>query len=109
MGKWVFSSFFFSFLILVITTEAKAIDYKLPDTEGHTQSLDQYKGKWLVVNYWATWCGTCMEELPELIDFHDRGNRSRLPDEIGSLGESFGGCRQQCEQAENCGATLHVS
>jgi len=71
MGKWVFSTFFFSFLILVITTDAEAIEYQLPDTEGQTQSLDQYKGKWLVVNYWATWCGTCMDELPELIDFHE--------------------------------------
>ncbi|MBE9567323.1 MAG: TlpA family protein disulfide reductase, partial [Proteobacteria bacterium] len=29
---------------------------------------------WLIVNYWATWCGTCMKELPELIDFHENND-----------------------------------
>lgn len=67
MGKWIFSALF----ILVLATEAKAVDYELPDTNGQVQSLDQYKGKWLIVNYWATWCGTCMKELPELIDLHE--------------------------------------
>ena len=70
MSKWVFSALFLSFLSLVIITDAGAVDYELPDTNGQVQSLDQYKGKWLIVNYWATWCGLCMEELPELIDFH---------------------------------------
>jgi len=74
MGKWVFSALFFSFMILVVAAEARAVDYKLPDTNGQVQSLSQYKGKWLVVNYWATWCGTCMKELPELIDFHQNND-----------------------------------
>ena len=71
MGKWVFSTAVFAFLILVIATEAKAVDYALPDTDDQMQSLDQYKGKWVIVNYWATWCSSCKEELPELIDFHE--------------------------------------
>ena len=74
MSKWVFSTFFFAFLILVRATEARAVDYELPDTDGQVQSLDQYKGKWLIVNYWATWCGTCMKELPELVDFHENND-----------------------------------
>jgi thiol-disulfide isomerase/thioredoxin len=61
-------------LLLVLTTEVSAVDYELPDTDGQIQSLDQYKGKWLIVNYWATWCGTCMKELPELIDFHENND-----------------------------------
>jgi thiol-disulfide isomerase/thioredoxin len=70
MSKWIFSAF----LILVLAAEARAVDYELPDTNGQVQSLDQYKGKWLIVNYWATWCGTCMKELPELIDFHENND-----------------------------------
>jgi thiol-disulfide isomerase/thioredoxin len=71
MSKGIFSAFFFTFLIVVVVTDARAVEYELPDANGHVQSLDQYKGKWLIVNYWATWCGTCMKEMPELIDFHE--------------------------------------
>lgn len=71
MNKWYFSAFFLAVLTLVLSTEVRAVDYELPDTNGQVQSLDQYKGKWLIVNYWATWCGTCMKELPELIDLHE--------------------------------------
>lgn len=29
-------------------------------------SLDNYKGKWLILNYWAEWCAPCIKEIPEL-------------------------------------------
>jgi len=36
----------------------------LPDAAGAQQSLDQWRGKLLVVNFWATWCAPCREEMP---------------------------------------------
>ncbi len=39
---------------------------KIPDLTGTPQALSQYKGKLLVVNFWATWCPPCREEMPEL-------------------------------------------
>jgi peroxiredoxin len=36
----------------------------LPDSTGHAQALEQWRGKILVVNYWATWCPPCREEMP---------------------------------------------
>ena len=55
-----------SVLLLFAGTQVRAVDYQLPDLDGQMQSLEQYRGKWLIVNYWATWCKTCMKELPDL-------------------------------------------
>jgi thiol-disulfide isomerase/thioredoxin len=46
-------------------------DFTLPDLQGHDHSLSDYRGRWVLVNYWATWCPPCLEELPELEVFHN--------------------------------------
>ena len=71
MTKWLNRLMLAVFMVLLVVTKAGAVNYELPDVEGKTQSLDQYKGKWLIVNYWATWCGTCIKEIPELISFYE--------------------------------------
>ena len=40
---------------------------ELPDPAGKPQRLDQWRGQVLVVNFWATWCVPCREEMPEFI------------------------------------------
>lgn len=45
---------------------ANLLSLSIPDTSGQTQALSQWKGKALIVNFWATWCAPCVEEMPEL-------------------------------------------
>ena len=58
-------------LLLAVPLAAMAIDMPLDDINGNKVNLSSYKGKWLVVNYWATWCPPCIVEMPELQSFHD--------------------------------------
>ena len=60
------------FLLATSAGFAEPVDYSLPDMDGKQQSLADYRGKWVVVNYWATWCPPCQEEMPDLVEFHER-------------------------------------
>lgn len=55
-------------------TEAAAelLRLQLPDTAGKPQRLDQWRGNILIVNFWATWCTPCREEIPGLVRIQAR-------------------------------------
>lgn len=42
------------------------------DTHGQSQALSQWRGQVLIVNFWASWCPPCREEMPELSALHDQ-------------------------------------
>ncbi|MEJ2534300.1 MAG: TlpA disulfide reductase family protein [Gammaproteobacteria bacterium] len=51
------------------------VDFTLAMLGGGEQSLAALRGQWVVLNYWATWCGPCRKEIPDLSALHDRNER----------------------------------
>ncbi len=61
------------FLLLWLVAGASTaapVDLAAPDLDGRLRQLSEFRGKWVVANYWATWCPPCREEIPELEVFH---------------------------------------
>lgn len=51
---------------------SRAPTFALPSRSGDTVSLDQLKGKVVMLNFWASWCGPCRQEMPLLEQMHKR-------------------------------------
>ena len=60
--------FFLTYLILIVSSCSEP-DYRLVD--GSSGKLDDFLGRWLIVNYWADWCPPCIKEMPELENFYN--------------------------------------
>ena len=81
-----------SFVFVQVTSAAEVISFSSKDLQGNTHAIEQYRGKWIVVNYWGIFCGPCLREMPELSIFHDQHrdkdavvlgiNQEDLPDKV---------------------------
>ncbi|MES2998195.1 MAG: TlpA disulfide reductase family protein [Pseudomonadota bacterium] len=69
-----FRSVVFSGMLVLFSTVALAVS---PTIIKDPINFSDYKGKWLVISYWATWCNYCMEEIPELNAFY-RAHRNEV-------------------------------
>jgi thiol-disulfide isomerase/thioredoxin len=55
-----------------------AADLRLPDLAGTPQALSQWRGQPVLLNFWATWCGPCIKEMPELDAFAASQSRAGI-------------------------------
>ncbi|RKZ93503.1 MAG: TlpA family protein disulfide reductase, partial [Gammaproteobacteria bacterium] len=61
---------FLLLILLFLSSTVSAVDFSFTDTEGESHTLSQYKGKWVLVNFWATWCPPCRREMPDFIEVY---------------------------------------
>ena len=64
--------------LLLMAGGASADSFLFKDLQGHEQRLQDYRGKWVLVNFWATWCPPCLEEIPDLMELHEAHKKSDL-------------------------------
>ena len=69
--------FFFSILVIVgcqkeVEAGPTAPDFSLKDLSGKTVTLEQYRGKVVLLDFWATWCPPCRMTIPMLIELQDK-------------------------------------
>ncbi len=76
-----------------------APDFVLPTLEGERVALSDFRGKPVLLNFWATWCPPCRKEIPDLQKFHEQyGDRIVLlginygeaPDDVRAFLERYG-------------------
>ena len=70
-------SFLAILLLIVPAFSSSAPNLELKDVQGNLHNLGQYRGKIVVLNFWATWCVPCKTEMPIFVDvykkYRDRG------------------------------------
>ena len=50
------------------------LTFKLTDTKGNIFTEKNTRGKYLVVNFWATWCSPCLKEIPAFVEFYEENS-----------------------------------
>jgi len=63
------------FIVLTATSGHPAPDFVLKSSNGDNLRLSEYRGDVVMINFWATWCGPCRQEMPLLDELYSRYQR----------------------------------
>lgn len=58
-------------VLLFLSPGAQAKGFVFTDSTGKKLTLADYKGKWVLINFWATWCPPCLKEIPDLVSLYE--------------------------------------
>jgi len=93
----LFASFLFictSFLMSSSVASGKIEDFAFVDIDGKQHNTKEYRGKWLLVNYWGTYCPPCLEEIPDLIEFADNNKENAVVVGLDAGGTDIAGLKK---------------
>jgi peroxiredoxin len=74
-------------------------DFTLADLAGTVRNINEWDGKVVAINFWASWCSPCLQEIPELVDLQTRfgpqglqviGIALQKPEELGEFVREYG-------------------
>lgn len=83
-----------SFLMSASFASDKIEDFAFVDIDGKQHNTKQYRGKWLLVNYWGTYCPPCLEEIPDLIEFSDNNKENAVVIGLDAGGTDIAGLKK---------------
>ncbi len=72
--KWILCVLLYS----VATFSYAQIVGQFHDAQGRLIKMSDLRGKWVIINYWADWCGGCIEEIPELNRFYEHNKDKNI-------------------------------
>ena len=72
-----------------------AFDFELADQYGNTHRLSDYRGKVVFLNFWATWCGPCRSEMPDIQKLYEEYSAQGEAAEVVILGAAAPGMGQE--------------
>ncbi|MCK5726403.1 MAG: TlpA family protein disulfide reductase [Thiotrichaceae bacterium] len=86
LQKIIVITFLLIFGLVNSASAELAEDFTFKDIKGQSHKLSDYRGKWVLANYWGTYCSPCLEEIPDLIKFTNKHKK-----EVAILGFDAGG------------------